>query len=84
MNRTTSSSTGTRTRVRSHALLPDRHSWVDIAFTIALAGIALSAFGTSFTGSSHLVVGLVGVVIAVAVTHLTRAAGWPIISAVVI
>lgn len=74
----------TRTRVRPHALVPDRHSWVDIVFTLALAGVALSAFGTSFTGSAHLVVGLLGAVIAVAVTHLTRAAGWPIISAVVI
>lgn len=78
------STTGTRTRVRSHALLPDRHSWIDIGFALALAAIALSAFGTSYTGSSYLVVGLLGAVIAVAVTHLTRAAGWPIISAVVI
>ena len=79
-----SSATGTRTRVRSHRLLPDRHSWIDIGFALALAGVALSAFGTSFTGSSYLVVGLLGAVIAVVVTHLTRAAGWPIISAVVI
>ena len=28
---------GTRTRVRPHALLPDRHSWIDIAFTLVLA-----------------------------------------------
>ncbi|RYB93322.1 transglutaminase domain-containing protein [Nocardioides oleivorans] len=76
--------TGTRTRVRSHPLLPDRHSWIDIAFTLALVGIALSAFGSSFTGSAYLVVGMLGAVIAVAVTHVTRAAGWPIISAVVI
>ncbi|MCF6378925.1 DUF3488 and transglutaminase-like domain-containing protein [Nocardioides KLBMP 9356] len=80
----TSSSTGTRTRVRSHALLPDRHSWVDIAFTLALALVALSALGSSFTGSTYLVVGMLGAVVAVVVTHLTRAAGWPIISAVVI
>ena len=80
----TSSSTGTRTRVRPHALLPDRHSWIDIAFTLVLAGVALSAFGTSFTGTSYLVVGMLGVVLAVIVTHLTRAAGWPIISAVTI
>ncbi len=78
------SSTSSRTRVRSHPLLPDRHSWIDIGFTLALAGLALSAFGTSFTGSSYLVIGLLGAVIAVTVTHLTRAAGWPIMSAVVI
>ncbi|KRE96992.1 hypothetical protein ASG76_18370 [Nocardioides sp. Soil774] len=79
-----STSTSTRTRVRAHALVPDRHSWTDIAFTLALAAIALSALGTSFTGSAYLVVGMLGAVIAVAVTHLARAAGWPIISAVVI
>ena len=78
------SATGTRTRVRSHALLPDRHSWIDIGFTLALAAVALSAFGTSFTGATYLVVGMLGVVLAVVVTHLTRAAGWPIISAVMI
>ncbi|WP_191278192.1 transglutaminase-like domain-containing protein [Nocardioides flavus (ex Wang et al. 2016)] len=64
--------------------MPDRHSWIDIAFTLALTGVALSAFGTSFTGTAYLVVGMVGAVIAVVVTHLTRAAGWPVISAVVI
>ncbi len=80
----TAGATGTRTRVRPHALLPDRHSWVDIALTLGLTGVALSAFGTSFTGWDHLVVGLVGAVIAVTVTHVTRAAGWPIVSAVVI
>ena len=84
MRRSAGASTGTRTRVRSHALLPDRHSWVDIGFTLVLAAVALSAFGTSFTGWSYFVVGMLGAVVAVVVTHLTRAAGWPIISAVVI
>ena len=79
-----SARTGTRTRVRPHALLPDRHSWIDMVFTLVLAGLALSAFGSSFTGSAYLVVGLSGALIAVVVTHLTRAAGWPIVSAVVI
>lgn len=81
---TSATMTGTRTRVRSHPLVPDRHSWVDIAFTLALVGVALSAFGTSFTGWGYLAVGMTGAAIAVVVTHLTRAAGWPIISAVVI
>ena len=76
--------TGTRTRVRSHHLLPDRHSWIDLGFTVVLSVIALSALGTSFTGSAYLVVGLIGVLVAAFVAHLTRAAGWPIISAVVI
>ena len=84
MRLSTTSATGTRTRVRPHALLPDRHSWVDMGFTLALAAVALTAFGSSFTGSAYLVVGLLGTVIAILVTHLTRAAGWPVISAVVI
>ncbi|MDZ5662967.1 transglutaminase-like domain-containing protein [Nocardioides sp. S-58] len=79
-----SGSTGTRTRVRPHALLPDRHTWTDIGFTLVLAAVVLSSFGTSFTGSTYFVVGMLGAVIAVVVTHLTRAAGWPIVSAVVI
>ncbi len=82
--RRSAATTGTRTRVRSHPLLPDRHSWVDIASTLALAGVALSAFGSSFTGSSYLVVGMLGALVAVVVTHLTRAAGWPVLSAVAI
>lgn len=76
--------TSARTRVRPHALVPDRHSWVDIAFVLALTVVAASALGTSFTGSAYLVVAVVGTVLALVVTHLTRAAGWPIISAVVI
>ena len=78
------SSTGTRTKVRSHPLLPDRHAWIDIAFALVLTAIALTALGTSFTGSSYLVVGMAGAVIAVVVTHLTRSAGWPLLSAVAI
>jgi hypothetical protein len=76
--------TGTRTRVRAHPLLPDRHAWVDIVLTLALVGVALSAFGSSFTGSTYLVVGMIGALVSVVVTHLTRAAGWPFVSAVVI
>ena len=84
MTTAVNSTTGTRTRVRSHRLVPDRHSWIDIAFTLLLTGIALSAFGSSFTGSAYLVVGLLGALVAVVITHLTRAAGWPFISAVVL
>ncbi|WP_374454895.1 transglutaminaseTgpA domain-containing protein [Nocardioides sp.] len=76
--------TGTRTRVRAHPLLPDRHAWIDIVLTLALVGVALSAFGSSFTGSAYLVVGMIGALVAVVVTHLTRAAGWPFVSAVAI
>lgn len=76
--------TGTRTRVRPHALLPDLPAWVDLGFALALSTVALTAFGSSFTGSAYLVVGVLGTVLAVLVTHLTRAAGWPFVSAVVI
>ena len=84
MSPTGPAATSTRTRVRSHALLPDRHSWIDIGATLVLASIVLSALGSSFTGSGYLVVGLLGALVAVVVTHLTRAAGWPVVSAVVI
>ena len=74
----------TRTRTRPHHLLPDRHGLVDIAFTVVLSCLALSGLATSFTGWDFLAVGTTGVVLAVVVTHLTRALGWPLISAVVV
>ena len=79
-----SSATGTRTRVRSHRLVPDRHAWTDMGFTLLMTAIALSAFGSSFTGWAYLGVGMFGVLVAVVATHLTRAVGWPFISAVVV
>jgi len=84
MTTSPSSTTATRTRVRSHRLLPDPQAWTDIGFTLLLTAIALSAFGSSFTGSTYLVVGMLGALVAVLATHLTRAAGWPFISAVVV
>ena len=48
-----------------------------MGFTLALAAVALTAFGSSFTGSAYLVVGLLGTVIAILVTHLTRAPAGP-------
>ena len=74
----------TRTRVRPHHLLPDRHALVDIAFTVALGCLALSGLASSFTGWDFLVVGALGVVLGVLITHVTRALGWPLISAVVV
>ena len=65
-------------------LLPDRHSWIDIGFTVVLAGVALTALGSSFTGTPTSSWGCSAWLLAVVVTHLTRAAGWPIISAVII
>lgn len=74
----------TRTRTRPSHLLPDRHGLADLAFVVALATVALSALATSFTGWSFLLVGLVGVLLSVTVTHLTRAMGWPLVAPVVI
>lgn len=74
----------TRTRTRSRHLVPDRHSWVDLAFVVGLSGVALSGFATSFTGWAFLLVAMFGVLLAVGVTHLTRSLGWPLVAPVVI
>jgi hypothetical protein len=74
----------TRTRTRPGHLVPDPHGWLDLAFVVGLAGVALSGFATSFTGWSFLVVGMLGVLLAVGVTHLTRALGWPLVAPVVL
>jgi len=74
----------TRTRVRPHHLVPDVHSWVDIGFTVVLSCLALSGLASSFTGWGFMLVGATSVVLAVLVTHLARALGWPVISAVVV
>ncbi len=78
------SSTGTRTRTRSGRVWPDAHSGVDIAFTLVLTAIALSAFGSSFSGWTYLWVGMLGAVLATTVTHVVRAFGLPFIATVVI
>ena len=70
------SATGTRTRVRSHHLLPDRHAWIDLGFTVVLSAIALSALGTSFTGSAYLVVGLLGVIVSVVCYFFVAVVNW--------
>lgn len=74
----------TRTRLRPHRLLPDLHGWVDLAMVVLLATTAISGLASSFTGWTFLAVAVLGVVVGVVVTHLTRALGWPLISAVVI
>ena len=74
----------TQTRTRPGHLLPDGHALVDLAFVLLLTGVALSGLATSFTGWSFLVVGLLGAVVAIVVTHLTRAAGWPLVAPVLI
>lgn len=74
----------TRTRLRPHRLVPDRHAWVDLGFVVALGSIVLSGLASSFTGWSFLVVGVLGLLLGVVVTHITEALGWPLISTVVI
>ncbi|MEO5663066.1 MAG: transglutaminase-like domain-containing protein [Nocardioides sp.] len=79
-----SSNVDTMTRSRRSRVLPDLVTLRDLLFVLVLSGLALSGFATSFTGSSFLVVGLTGVVLAILVTHATRALGWPLIAPVVI
>ena len=74
----------TVTRSRRSRVLPDPATLLDLVFVLLLSGLALSGFATSFTGSSFLVVGVIGVVLAILVTHATRALGWPLIAPVVI
>jgi hypothetical protein len=78
------SHTSTRTRTRTSRLVPDGHAVVDLVLVLLLTGVALSGLATSFTGWSFLVVGMLGAVLAVVVTHLTRAAGWPLVAPVLI
>jgi hypothetical protein len=74
----------TQTRTRTSRLVPDPPALVDLALVLVLTGVALSGLATSFTGWSFLVVGMLGAVVAVVVTHLTRAVGWPLVAPVLI
>ncbi len=74
----------TQTRTRPSHLLPDGHAAVDLVFVLLLTAVALSGLATSFTGWAFLVIGLTGTVIAMAVTHLSRALGWPLVAPVLI
>ncbi len=74
----------TQTRTRPSHLLPDARAAVDLVLVLLLTGVALSGLATSFTGWSFLVIGMLGAVIAVGVTHLCRAAGWPLVAPVLI
>lgn len=74
----------TQTRTRPSQLLPDGHAAVDLVFVLLLTGVALSGLATSFTGWSFLVIGMLGALLAVVVTHLCRAVGWPLIAPVLI
>ncbi len=78
------STTDTMTRSRSRPLLRDPSAVLDDIFVLLLSGLALSGFGSSFSGVGFLVVGLIGVVLGIVVTHATRTLRWPLIAPVVI
>jgi hypothetical protein len=78
------SRTGTRTRVRPHALVPDRAAALDLAFVVLLGLVAISGLGASFTGGAFLWVGLTGLVLGAATAYLCRAARWPLVAPAVI
>ncbi|UUZ57868.1 hypothetical protein [Nocardioides sp. B-3] len=74
---TQSSNLDTVTRSRRSRVLPDPATLLDLLFVLLLSALALSGFATSFTGVGFLVVGVIGVVLGIVVTHSTRALGWP-------
>ncbi len=69
---------------RAGRLVPTRAHLVDAALLTATCGVALAGLATTFTGIGFLVVGLVGVVLAIAIAHTTTSLGWPGVSAVVL
>lgn len=73
-----------QTRTRPSHLLPDGRALVDLVLVLLLTGVALAGLATSFTGWSFLVVGMTGAVVAVVVTHLSRALGWPLVAPVLV
>ena len=64
--------------------LPTRGTLVDQALLLALSAIALGALATTYTGHSFLVVGLVGVVAGLLLTHVTQVLRWPVVATVVL
>ena len=76
------SSVDTQTRRRQRLSWPGVAGWIDVAFVVVLVGLALSGFRSSFTGDTHLVVGLAGTVIGALVAVLFRALRWPVIAGV--
>ncbi|GAB2781050.1 transglutaminase-like domain-containing protein [Nocardioides salsibiostraticola] len=61
-----------------------RSQAVDAAFLSALVIVALAGLTTTFTGIQVVIVGAVGVVVGIAIVHLTRVLGWPGVAAVVL
>lgn len=63
---------------------PSRARWTDLAFLVALLGVALSGWATTFTGSGFWWVAMIGVVVSVLCTVLARGIGLPAAAAVLL
>ena len=72
----------TQTSTGGSRWTPTRAALVDSAFLLALCAVALLGLDTTFTGPAYLLVSLLGVVVALLLTGLVRALGWPAIAAV--
>lgn len=64
--------------------LPTGAQVVDLGALLLLSLAALAGLGTTFTGAAYLVVGGVGVLLGVAIAHLTTALRWPAVAAAVL
>jgi hypothetical protein len=70
---------GLRERVRQgrQALVPQRAVWVDLAFSAALVAVALVGFRTSYFGWAWAVAAVGGLLLGLAVAHVTTAFRLP-------
>lgn len=84
MSSKTTQGEGTQTRSRPLRAWPTRDQWLDLALFSVLVGLALSGLGSSFTGWSFLVVGLLGLLLGVGAVVLVRALRLPLAAAVLL
>ncbi|MCE1179094.1 MAG: transglutaminaseTgpA domain-containing protein [Micrococcales bacterium] len=61
-------------------LVPFRADWIDLLFASALTGIALVGFRTGFFGPMWMVAAVSGLVLGLAITHLTTAYRLPAVA----
>ena len=61
--------------------LPTRDQLVDLGALLMLSLAALAGLATTYTGSAFLVVGGLGVLLGLLVSHVTTAMRWPVVSA---
>lgn len=60
-------------------LIPDRNTWVDAGFLLALALVASLGFSESFNGWSFLVVAMVGWLLGATLAHVATALDKPVV-----